>query len=152
MHEPQGATATSHDVIPTHEPPVAREPKAPREPRAPREPQPSREPPMASERHVPPAPVAPHEPVTAAAAADEVPRSIPAPAPVAAPPRHFEPVTLSLPPGSGLELVETRHAAPAPSTDEAPPPRPRRTRPQRVEIPSEPLEMVETRKDAPPSA
>jgi hypothetical protein len=85
-----------------------------------------------------------------AAAKPESARAKPAAAPAA--PRHFEPVALSLPPESGLELVETRHAAPAPDADEAPAPRPRRARPKRVEIASEPLEMVETRKDAPPSA
>jgi len=67
----------------------------------------------------------------------------------AAPP---PPIALTLPPDSGLELVETRFAAPSPA-DEAPePPRPKRVRPPRVEIPSEPLEIVETVKGLSPPA
>jgi hypothetical protein len=62
------------------------------------------------------------------------------------------PVQLALPADSGLELVETRHAAPAElSTDESAP-QPKRVRPPRAEVVSEPLEIVETRKDAAPTA
>ena len=55
-----------------------------------------------------------------------------------------------LSPDSGLVLVETRQegAAFVESIEETP--RPKRTRPPRVEIPNEPLEMVETHKDATP--
>jgi hypothetical protein len=57
-------------------------------------------------------------------------------------------VSQELPSDSGLVLVETQHPAPpADAPEEAP--RGRRGRPPRVETPSEPLEMVETRKDMP---
>jgi ribonuclease E len=109
-----------------------------------------------------PAAEAPRESVAPAIAATPVATATPAmqpstPAPrrvepVAAQPHAFEPVTLALPPGSGLELVETRHAAlPAAADDEADAPRPKRVRRPRVEIASEPLQMVETHKNAPPS-
>jgi len=58
------------------------------------------------------------------------------------------PISLTLPEDSGLELVETRHHAPAAEEPEAP--RPKRVRPPRVEVASEALEIVETRKE--PSA
>jgi hypothetical protein len=62
---------------------------------------------------------------------------------------EIPPVTNALPPDSSLVLVETRDGAP-PISDEAAneTPRPKRARPPRVEIASEPLEMVETHKDA----
>jgi hypothetical protein len=63
--------------------------------------------------------------------------------------RDLPPVSLTLPPESGLELVETRFH-PAPVVDEPAPPAPRRARPPRREIPQEPLQYVETRKDQPP--
>jgi hypothetical protein len=56
------------------------------------------------------------------------------------------PIALTLPPDSGLVLVETSHPAPVPST-ESETPRPKRVRPPRVEIASEPLEIIETRKE-----
>ena len=61
---------------------------------------------------------------------------------------EIPPVTNALQPDSSLVLVETRHDAPPiwEATDETP--RPKRARPPRVEIASEPLEMVETHKDA----
>jgi hypothetical protein len=62
------------------------------------------------------------------------------------------PIALTLPPDSGLELVETRFAAPAASDDAPETPRPKRVRPPRVEIASEPLEIVETVKGAIPPA
>jgi hypothetical protein len=58
-------------------------------------------------------------------------------------------ITSTLPPDSGLELVETRFSAPPPA-DEIEAPRPKRVRPPRVEIPSEPLEIIETRKESSP--
>jgi hypothetical protein len=74
-------------------------------------------------------------------------RSQPArPAPVPVPP-----IALTLPPDSGLELVETRFA-PAPSDELAETPRPKRVRPPKVEIASEPLEIVETVKGVSPPA
>jgi len=60
-------------------------------------------------------------------------------------------VSLTLPPGSDLVLVETTHAAPAVEPQEMEPARPRRVRPPRAQIASEPLQMVETRKDSPPA-
>jgi hypothetical protein len=71
-------------------------------------------------------------------------------------PRNFPvipPVTDTLPPDSDLVLVETRHGAPtAPEEEAAQSSRPKRTRPPRVETTNEPLEMVETHKDATPPA
>jgi hypothetical protein len=61
------------------------------------------------------------------------------------------PIALTLPPDSGLELVETRFA-PAPSDELPETPRPKRVRPPRVEIASEPLEIVETVKGVSPPA
>jgi len=63
------------------------------------------------------------------------------------------PVTRELPPESGLVLVETRSASTPASGEETPvTPRPRRVRPPRAEIAAEPLQIVETHKDAPPQA
>jgi hypothetical protein len=56
------------------------------------------------------------------------------------------------PPDSGLELVETRHHAPAPGADEAEAPRPKRVRPPRAQVADEPLQIVETRKEPSPPA
>ena len=63
------------------------------------------------------------------------------------------PVSMSLPPESGLELVETRSKAAAmPEPEIAPQPGPRRVRPPRVVVPEEPLQIIETRKeDSPPA-
>jgi hypothetical protein len=75
-------------------------------------------------------------------------------APQAAAPVQSEPprvdlptVSLTLPAGSDLVMVETTHheVQPEPQTEA---PRPRRVRPPRVEVRSEPLELVETRSDA----
>ena len=64
----------------------------------------------------------------------------------APPPQPLPTITATLPADSGLELVETRFNAPA--LDEMPEaPRPKRVRPQRVEVASEPLEIIETRKE-----
>ena len=63
------------------------------------------------------------------------------------------PVSLALPPGSELELVQTREHVAAPVADEpAEMPRPKRVRPPRVESVSEPLELIETHKDTNPPA
>jgi hypothetical protein len=77
-------------------------------------------------------------------------------APQAAEPVHAESpmielptVSLTLPAGSDLVMVETTHhdVQPEPQTET---PRPRRVRPPRVQLTSEPLELVETRSDASP--
>jgi len=120
-----------------------------------------------------PLPAAPAEP---AVPAPTMPRDVaehrtleandeaPAPALARAPAQHRESprveraapvepsVPYTLPSDSGLEMVETHrtHAAP-PVADEVEVPRPRRVRPPRVALPEEPLEFVETRKDAPPA-
>jgi ribonuclease E len=65
---------------------------------------------------------------------------------------EIPPVTSALPPNSDLVLVETSHAVPPASDEEPQSSRPKRVRPPRVEIASEPLEMVETHKDATPPA
>lgn len=70
--------------------------------------------------------------------AEEQPKKARPPAP---------PISLALPPDSSLVLVETRHAASAPATEEAPVQRARRARPPRVSAPDEPLQIVETRKE-----
>ena len=69
-----------------------------------------------------------------------------------APAIELPPVQLTLPADSGLELVETRHAAPAQPVAETGAPRPKRVRPPKIEITSEPLEIIETRKDGAPPA
>jgi hypothetical protein len=76
---------------------------------------------------------------------------------VAPVPRHaipeLPPVTLELPPDSGLVLVETSHRAATAPDDEAPMPAgPRRARRPRVQVAEEPLQIVETRKGAPPAS
>ena len=53
---------------------------------------------------------------------------------------------MTLPADSDLVLIETSHKAPAPIVAEEAVQRPRRVRPPRVEIASEPLEIVETQK------
>lgn len=60
---------------------------------------------------------------------------------------------MTLPPESALELVETKtRAAPEPDPEPELPAGPRRVRPPKVVIADEPLQIVETRKDAPPPA
>ena len=62
-------------------------------------------------------------------------------------------VSLELPADSGLVLVETTHERPAVAAEEAQETRRGRTRPPRVEVHEEPLQMVETHKEpAPPSS
>ena len=93
-------------------------------------------------------------PVPAPAAAK--PEPTPPPRPSAPPPRPVEalpPVSMTLPAGSSLELVETRSKAmPMPEPEPAPPAGPRRVRPPRVVIPDEPLQIVETHKEGQPPA
>jgi hypothetical protein len=48
-------------------------------------------------------------------------------------------------------LIETRRAAPAPADEQQDASRPRRVRPPRPSIADEPLEIIETRKEAPPA-
>lgn len=92
---------------------------------------------------------------------------VPAPAPSRPPfvePRHEPkvadrpaapvetPVPYALPADSGLEMIETRHARDAQApVEDLEPPRPKRVRPPRATLQDEPLEFVETRKDAPPA-
>ncbi len=67
------------------------------------------------------------------------------------PPAQPLPVIAStLPADSGLELVETRFAQPAPADELQEPARPKRVRPPRAEAASEPLEIIETRKESLP--
>ena len=62
------------------------------------------------------------------------------------------PIASTLPPDSGLEIVETRFKpAPLPEAD-AVQSGPRRVRPPRVAVAEEPLQIVETRKDEQPPA
>ena len=82
---------------------------------------------------------------------DEQPRPVEAARP-ARPPIDVPPITSTLPPDSGLEIVETRFK-PAPAADPEPVPSgPRRVRPPRVAIADEPLQIVETRKGEQPPA
>jgi hypothetical protein len=63
------------------------------------------------------------------------------------------PITSTLPADSGLEIIETRsRPAPEPEPEAEPIAAPRRVRPPRVTVAEEPLQIVETRKDAPPPA
>jgi hypothetical protein len=59
-------------------------------------------------------------------------------------------VSLSLPAESGLVLVETSQRSAPPPAPEAEPAGPRRARRPRAQMVEEPLQIVETRKDAPP--
>jgi hypothetical protein len=148
----EGASAPMRESRPQKPPREPREPREQREAREPREPRESRE--HRDAAAAAPAPMAqvsaPTESMHAEPAASEVhveavPRA--APAPVARPVvPDFPPIALTLPPDSGLILVETSHPAPVISM-ESEAPRPKRVRPPRVEIPSEPLEIIETRKE-----
>ena len=89
------------------------------------------------------------------------PPQVPAPPPVVvptppapvAPIAGVSPVPYALPAESGLELVETdrTRASPRPASEETEAPRPRRVRPPKAELRDEPLEIIETRKEAPPA-
>ena len=83
-------------------------------------------------------------------------RPEPKPEPIAvAAPRaiaDLPPVALSLPPDSGLVLVETSNtSAMAPESEPDVPAGPRRARRPRTQLADEPLQIVETRKDQPPA-
>ena len=95
-------------------------------------------------------PVAPAPPVQA-----RPPREHAAEAPAVAVARlipDLPPVVLSLPPDSGLVLVETSHRDTAAAEPEPQlPSGPRRARKPRVPVPEEPLQIVETRKEQPPA-
>jgi len=96
-------------------------------------------------------------PVAAPVAQPPAPRIDPVPPPKPAPMFHeipeLPPIALTLPPESGLELVETKHAAPPlPDTEPDVPKGPRRVRPPKVQIAEEPLQLVETQKANPPTA
>ncbi len=117
----------------------------------------------AAEAAVPAAPVevapAPTPAPMVREAAAEAP--VAAPAPVAPPKRErasaptavpeVPPVTLALPPDSGLVLVETSRRAPPAVAPEPEQSGPRRTRRPRVQVADEPLQIVETRKESPPA-
>ena len=60
------------------------------------------------------------------------------------------PISGTLPPDSALEIVETRFRPMTTAEPEPAPAAPRRVRPPRVTLPDEPLEIVETRKNANP--
>src|SRR5262249_3481974 len=131
-----------------------REPRPPREPRQPREPREPREARPPRDRQ----PAEPQRPAEAPALVAETPQpepaqqSLPIAQPVETLPVVAMPqISLALPPDSDLVMVETRHHA-APTSEEPEAPRPKRVRPPRVEIASEPLEIVETRKETPPPA
>ena len=72
-------------------------------------------------------------------------RGIVAPRPIP----ELPPVALTLPPESGLELVETKFKA-VPMPEPAQSAGARRVRPPKVQIAEEPLQMVETHKESPP--
>ena len=78
---------------------------------------------------------------------------VPPPLAPVAPIASAPPVPYALPAESGLELVETdrARAAPRSASEEAETSRPRRVRPPKVELRDEPLEIIETRKEAPPA-
>jgi ribonuclease E len=164
---------------PPREPREPREAREPREQRERSETQVARAEPMAVQTTAAASPTevrathevgetreAPPQHATASLRFDEPP---PAPAPTATPvvesvvadaPRtparpvieEVPPVALTLPENSGLVLVETSHKMPPPMATEDEPPRPKRARPPRAEIPSEPLEFVETKAGQTPPA
>jgi hypothetical protein len=83
------------------------------------------------------------------------PEPQPAPRPVAAPRLipELPPVSLALPPDSGLELVETKFKSlPAAEAEPATPSGPRRVRPPKAVIAEEPLQIVETQPTQPPAS
>ncbi len=137
-----------------------REPRPPREPRQPREAREQREPRPSREQTQTAPPSAPNDQeltgLTMPMHVEDVPaEAIPIavkPAETFRAPPPLPPIVSTLPPDSGLELVETRFNAPA--IDDVPEEqsRPKRVRPPRVEAVSEPLEIVETRKGMTPDA
>jgi hypothetical protein len=101
--------------------------------------------PSRSRRRFPPYRQAEPEPIIARAPAPATPVSRPAPLP------ELPPVALTLPAESGLVLVETTHKAEYVPEEESPA-GPRRARRPRAQLPDEPLQIVETRKDQPPAS
>jgi ribonuclease E len=139
--------------------PVAAEPPriAPEPPPVVPVPAASTEPAAAAPERRPAKAEAPAAEPTPAAAMMTPPRETPrAPKPPRVPERppvpELPPVPLTLPADSGLQLVETRHAPPPVVDAEPETPRPKRARPPRVTVQSEPLDVVETRKDVSPPA
>jgi hypothetical protein len=83
------------------------------------------------------------------------PEIVPPPRQAPPQPRPMEslpPVSMSLPPESGLELVETHSKAVLMPEPEPAPVGARRVRPPRVVIADEPLQIIETRKENSPPA
>ena len=153
----EGAAPPMQETRAPREPRPPREPRQPREAREQREPRPPRE---QSDAPVPqPAPAVPEmSSVTTAQLFDDAPAGStpiaakPAEAVRVPPPQPLPAIALTLPPDSGLELVETRFSAPAQADETPEPPRPKRVRPPRAEVASEPLEIIETTKGSPPPA
>ena len=143
----------------TAEVPATRVPREPRTPRPPREQRTARDP-ISSRADVPSSEAAmPHPDAARSEAAIEPPSAHsekPADVLTLSPPvqqtlPEVPPVSLSLPPDSGLVLIETAHATVEAAHDIAPEPeRPKRVRPPRLELTAEPLEIVETRKEGAP--
>ena len=114
-------------------------------------------PPIASPFHaaavqpVPPVTVAPIEPVFSPVDAQTELKPPPRPAATPRPIPELPPVSLTLPPDSGLELVETKFKTAPMAEPEAPVPR--RVRPPKVAVVEEPLQIVETqRTQLPPTS
>jgi hypothetical protein len=155
-----GDAVTSDTAPPMQEARAPREPRPPREPRAPREAREQREPRPPREEPAAPAPqsaVAAPEmmgfsepPHVEDVPVESIPIAVKPAESLRAPPPLLPVIASTLPPDSGLELVETRFAALPPADESSEPPRPRRVRPPRVEVASEPLEIIETRKESPP--
>lgn len=76
------------------------------------------------------------------------PRAVAAPRPIP----ELPPVSLTLPPDSGLELVETKFKTPPVADAEPATPGPRRVRPPKAVIAEEPLQIVETQTTHPPAS
>jgi hypothetical protein len=76
------------------------------------------------------------------------PRAVAAPRPIP----ELPPVSLTLPPDSDLELVETKFKTPPVADAEAATPGPRRVRPPKAVIAEEPLQIVETQTTHPPAS
>ena len=102
---------------------------------------------------------APHADVQAASPATEamhaesaLERPTEAPSRPAAPVvPQLPPISLDLAPDSGLVLVETTHRIESLPEDDASAQGPRRARRPRAQVSDEPLQIIETRKDAPPA-
>jgi hypothetical protein len=153
------ASVTEHVEAPTRQTPVSVEPAANRSIDSPD----LEAPPIASPFHAAASAAATHPAAQSAptahveAPADVAPSAKPAPtiAPRPVAPRpipELPPVTLALPPESGLELVETKSKGAPASEPETTPVGPRRVRPPKVAIVDEPLQIVETQRMPPPGS